>query len=298
MTQAPMDHPGHTATRANESVGDTGSDKGPLSRRALKAVLAAPELVAKRRPGPRILIYHQVGTNLGREMELATETFASQIDYLQTEGSIVSLDEAVSRIGEPGDDRLFVLTFDDGYADMYTNAFPLLAERSIPFTLYVTTQPVEGSLEFPPGAVPLTWEQLEVMLGSGLATVGSHTHTHPDVRLLDSEAVAHELDESNRLIGDRLGVQPSHFAYPKGWWSAAAEPEVRVRYKTAAHGEGPPNLAGTDPYRLHRVAVQKSDGMRFFKRKLSTGLVLEDRLRRIVRPYRGPSIASSSSGVR
>ena len=284
----PMDRLGLTVTGANESVASSGTKTGRLSRRALKAALAAPELVAKRRPGPRILIYHQVGTNLGREMEVATETFASQIDYLEAEGSIVSLDDAVSRMGTPGDDRLFVLTFDDGYADMYANAFPLLLERSVPFTLYIATLPIEDASVSQPGALPLTWGQLEEMSDSGLATVGAHTHSHPDLRFLGSDVVADELDESNALIRDRLGVEPRHFAYPKGWWSAGAEPEVRKRYTTAVLGEGPPNILGTDHYRLHRIAVQKSDGVRFFRRKLATGLVLEDRLRRMVRRYDGP----------
>ncbi len=288
MIKVTMDRLGPTATGANESMAGIRIETGRLSRRALKAALAAPEFAAKRRPGPRILIYHQVGTDLGREMEVATETLARQIDYLEAEGSIVSLDDAVFRIGTPGDDRLFVLTFDDGYADMYANAFPLLLERSVPFTLYITTQPVEDPSVSRPGALPLSWEQLEEMSDSGLATIGAHTHSHPDLRFLGSDVVADELDESNALIHDRVGVEPRHFAYPKGWWSAGAELEVRKRYTTAVLGEGPPNILGTDHCRLHRIAVQKSDGIRFFRRKLATGLVLEDRLRRMVRGYDGP----------
>lgn len=283
-----MDRLGPTAMGASESMAGSRTETGRRSRRALKAALAAPELAANRRPGPRILIYHQVGANLGREMEIATGMFATQIDYLETEGSIVSLNDAIARMGTPDDDRLFVLTFDDGYADMHANAFPLLRERSIPFTLYITTLPMDESTVSQPGASPLTWGQVEEMLESGLATIGAHTHSHPDLRHLSADAVALELDESNSLIQDRLGIEPRDFAYPKGWWSASAELEIRARYATAVLGEGPPNSRVTDPYRLHRVAVQKSDGMRFFKRKLATGLVLEDRLRRIVRSYHGP----------
>jgi hypothetical protein len=103
--------------------------------------------------------------------------------------------------------------------------------------------------------------------------------------------VAIELDTSNDIIEERLGVRPKHFAYPKGWWSESAESAVRGRFDSAVLGEGPPNTESTDPLRIHRVAVQKSDGMRFFKRKLATGLVLEERLRRVVRGYRGPPYA-------
>jgi peptidoglycan/xylan/chitin deacetylase (PgdA/CDA1 family) len=246
--------------------------------------------MAHRRPGPRLLIYHQVGTDLGREMEVPTRLFASQIEYLRSTGEVVPLDTALDRIGSPGDDRLYVLTFDDGYADFYEHGYPLLVEHDLPFTLYLTTAPIEDRSRFfgRPGAVPLNWDQVRDMTSSGLATIGAHTHTHPDLRHLTPEAVARELDTSNRLIGERLGFRPRHFAYPKGWWSPQAEPELRRRYDTAVLGEGPPIVPGTDPMRIHRVAVQKSDGLRFFKRKLDTGLVLEERVRRLIRRYQGP----------
>lgn len=268
----------------------TTTDRGRPARRVLKHVLAAPELMARRRPGPRILIYHQVGTNLGREMEVSTELFAAQIEHLRNSGEIVPLDTALERIGTPGDHRLYVLTFDDGYVDFYEHGYPLLAELELPFTLYLTTEPIEDRAPFfgQPGAVPLTWEQVRDMASSGLATIGAHTHTHPDLRHLTPEAVAHELDTSNRLIVERLGFRPRHFAYPKGWWSPRAEPELRSRYDTAVLGEGPPVVTGTDPMRIHRIAVQKTDGLRFFKRKLETGLVLEERVRRLIRRYQGP----------
>ena len=273
------------------------SDGGRPSRRALKYVLAAPELVAKRRPGPRLLIYHQVGTDLGREMEVSTDLFATQIDHLTREGRIVSLADAVQRTGTANDDRLFVLTFDDGYADFYRNGFSILAERGIPFTLYLTTGPIEDRAPAfgHPDAVPLTWDQVAEMAETGLMTIGAHTHTHPDLRHLDRAAVAEELDISNGLIEERLGVQARHFAYPKGWWAESAEPELRRRYDTAVLGEGPPITPGTDPLRLHRVAVQKTDGLRFFKRKLDTGLVLEERIRRVVQGYRGPPKAARAT---
>lgn len=267
-----------------------GPSGGRPTRRALKYVFAAPEILARRRPGPRILIYHQVGTDLGREMEVPTDLFRAQIDYLMAEGKVVPLEEAITDIGTAGDDRDFVLTFDDGYADFYRNGFPVLADRNIPFTIYLTTQPIEDRLPSfgHPGAAPLSWDQVSEMMATGLVTIGAHTHTHPDLRYLEPAAVANELDTSNALIEKRLGVTPRHFAYPKGWWSESAEPELRTRYDTAVLGEGPPLTPGTDPLRLHRVAVQKTDGLRFFKRKLDTGLVLEDRIRRLVRRYHGP----------
>lgn len=260
----------------------------PLLRRASKFLFAAADLVAPRFRGPRILIYHQVGTALGREMEVSRATFARQLDWIRAHTEIVDFDTALIRRGEPGARRMCTLTFDDGYADMYRAAFPLLAEHRIPFTLYLTTGPMESRTAMEPGAEPLTWEQAHTMMESGLMTAGAHTHTHPDLRTTGADEVADEMDTSNSLIEQRLGVRPRHFAYPKGYWSATGERAAAERYESAALGAGPPVTAATSPYRLTRLPVQRSDGLFFFKRKLGRGLRLEEWARRRVKGYRNP----------
>src|SRR5207244_7718315 len=85
------------------------------------------------------------------------------------------------------------------------------------------------------------------------------------------------------LIGDRLGVECPHFAYPKALLgSPAAEQEVRRRFRTGAIAGTRPNQYGqTDLHRLHRSPIQVSDGLRWFRHKAAGGLRLEDELRRL-----------------
>jgi hypothetical protein len=108
---------------------------------------------------------------------------------------------------------------------------------------------------------------------------------------LDEARAASELDQSVGLLGDRLGVQVSHFAYPKGvGGSPAAETTVRHRFSSAALADVGVNRYGrADRYRLARSPIQFSDGMRWFRRKLNGGLALEGALRRTLnrRRYRG-----------
>lgn len=239
--------------------------------------------------GPRILIYHQVGSSWSHEMNVATEDFARQVDWLRRQGQVVRLEEAIARRGEPGAERLYVLTFDDGYVDVFVNAFPLLVERRLPFTLYVTSGPIEAPDDFPewPG-VPLTWTQIADMAKSGLMTLGAHTHTHPDLRHVDRVTATEEVELSNQLIEQRLGQSPRHFAYPKGWWSQTADPAVRAAYATATLGMGRSITAASDLHTLHRVSVLASDSSRAFRLKLATGGRTEARLRRFRHRYTGP----------
>lgn len=265
---------------------------GSLPRQAAKAVFAGADLLLGDWPGPRILIYHQVGAGLGREMEVTVEVFRRQLGWLESRGRIVSLEEAVAARAEPEASRLFVLTFDDGYEDLYTRAFPLLRERGLPFALYLTTEPVETGVPLTPGgrADPLRWVQVDEMLESGLLTLGVHTHRHRDLRGLSPHHIEEELDTSDRLVESRTGTRPRHFAYPKGHWDPVAEDLLRERYATAALGAGPPITPSTDPLRLHRLPIQRSDGLFFFRRKVLRGMRVEEWVRRRLRRYEGPPI--------
>ena len=254
-----------------------------------KAVIAAVDTFLPRVAGPRILIYHQVGSGRTHEMNVEVAAFRRQIEWMQTHGEIVSLEEAVKRRGEPDAHRLFSLTFDDGYADVFENAFPFLARKGIPFTLYLTSGPIEDPENYPawPGRA-LTWRQVRSMMESGLAIAGAHTHTHPDLRFISESAVASELDRSNQLIADGVGVMPRHFTYPKGNWAPQAHEAVCARYLTATLGGGGSVLESSDLHLLHRVPVQRSDVARLFSSKLRSGGSLEEKIRRRLRGYRGP----------
>ena len=163
-----------------------------------------------------------------------------------------------------------VLTFDDGFLDMYET--PAAAARSrLPFTVYLAagfvggrTMRWEGSTAKGAAGTSLTWEQLADMVGSGLCTVGNHTHNHARPEALDEA----ELDECTSQIEEHLGVTPQHFTYPWGIPVPRMEAAMRDRFRSASTGELGRNLPGVDPMRLRRVPVRGSDPDAFFAAKL------------------------------
>lgn len=261
-----------------------------LLRTAAKTVFAAADRFQSSPSGPRVLIYHQVGAGLGRQMEVTTADFVEQLDWLATNREVVSFDEALARWEDPGAENLVVLTFDDGYLDTYATAYPLLSERGFPFLIYLATESIESGVALgPPGAAdPLTWDLITEMVESGLVSIGSHTHRHTDLRSVSQGDIEHELSTSDELIGERLGVTPVHFAYPWGYWSPEAARLVDRRYQTAAIAFTPRPPEHLNKHQLHRYPVQLSDGFRFFPARLRGGLRLEERVRRRLDGYRGP----------
>jgi peptidoglycan/xylan/chitin deacetylase (PgdA/CDA1 family) len=174
------------------------------------------------------------------------------------------------------------VTFDDGTVDLVDEALPVLVEHRVPATVYVATAFVEEGRPFPGDGQPVSWAGLAEAASTGLVTVGSHTHHHALLDRVGATEVAKELDRSIGLIGERLGVAPRHFAYPKAVpGHAGAQAEVQARFASAALAGTRPNVPGrADPYRLARSPIQVDDGLRYFAAKAAGGMTLEDTLRR------------------
>ncbi len=257
-----------------------------LIRRLLKMAAVVADPVLSPVAGPRILIYHQVGGGSARQMDVTPEVFRAHVAWLAEHARVIPFEQAVE--GGHGETLEVAITFDDGYVDVYEHAFPLLRDLQMPFTLFLTTEPVETGTPLYPDGLPLRWEQVEEMVASGLVTIGAHTHRHVDLRPLAPDQVESELAASDELIEQRLGIRPRHFAYPWGYWSEGADGVVRRRYETAVLGRPGPVGPGTDRHRIPRIPVQAADGRVFFGPRVRGGLSLEDRVRALVSGYRGP----------
>jgi peptidoglycan/xylan/chitin deacetylase (PgdA/CDA1 family) len=253
---------------------------------AVKASAAAADMIRRPPTGVVVLLYHRVGGRSGIEVDLPVSLFAEQMELLSRERRTVPLDEAVAALAsvEPPERDPVVVTFDDGTADFADEAVPVLERFGIPATIYLATDHIERGTPFPNQGTPLSWSALRDTLSTGLVTVGSHTHTHRILARAGADEVADELDRSRSLIEERLGVPADHFAYPKAVpGSAIAEAAVRDRFRSAAIGGTRPNAYGSaDVHRLTRSAIQSSDGLRWFRRKLDGGMSLEGTLRSLM----------------
>ncbi|MFJ1757952.1 polysaccharide deacetylase family protein [Kitasatospora sp. NPDC088134] len=236
--------------------------------------------------GATVLIYHRVGGGTADELDLATADFTAQVDLLAElpPGRVVSLDAAADRLEAGLRTPSTVLTFDDGFADTYGTAWPLLKERGLPFTIYLASGLVggpmrwEGSTAKGAPAQGLSWEQLREMSDSGLCTVANHTRTHARPELLSTA----ELDACGDDVEEHLGTRPRHFAYTWGRPVPHMDAALRARFRTSATGEVGRNLPGQDPVRFHRVPVRRTDPIDFFRAKLYGRLIPERAYARIV----------------
>lgn len=215
-----------------------------------------------RRAGVRklVLAYHSVGRGEG---SVPTEIFARQMAYLAEHAKVVTLERLLSV--EPADDDVpltCAITFDDGYANFYERAFPVLDRFRLPALIYVVTDTLsatsaEMSDRYPglfPGHPMLTWRQLRALNRLGVV-VGSHLCLHRDMTLLDRDEAMLELSNSRKAIADQLG-DCTHFAYPFGRFNNENVAWVReAGYSCATTVEHRPLGKSVDRLRIPRMCI-------------------------------------------
>lgn len=179
-----------------------------------------------------ILIYHHVSDQSPPSTSVSPERFRAHLDLLEDQGYTVwSLQKVMQAISQrqPMPDKVVALTFDDGYEDVYQNAWPLLKRRQLPFTVFVSGAYINQHPLY------LTWEQLKEMQDSGLMTAGNHTASHPHmIRRKEDESQAdwlkrmqREINLNQSLIQKFLGTTTPFFAFPYGESTPELEQLVR-----------------------------------------------------------------------
>lgn len=136
---------------------------------------------------------------------------------------------ALHLAGESVPEKVVVLTFDDGYECVYSEAFPVMRELKIPATVFVNTAFLGSETPFtfdrwgvshsellPRQAFkPLGWDQCREMLHSGLVELGAHTHTHGDFRGRTADFES-DLRTNIELLRSSFAIEDVSFAFPFG----------------------------------------------------------------------------------
>jgi peptidoglycan/xylan/chitin deacetylase (PgdA/CDA1 family)/GT2 family glycosyltransferase len=228
-----------------------------------------------------ILMYHQVAPSGPRYLSryrVTPESFEQQLRYLHDEGFHTPSLEAWSGAmlaQSPIPGRAILLTFDDGYLDFRTHAWPLLKRFGFSAIVLLVAERIGSSNSWDEARgeeVPLLgWKDIRQLQDEGVA-FGSHSATHPYLTALSAADVVREAARSRTLLEQGLGRPVTTFAYPHG-----AEDRV-VQHLTGACGyvfglSCRPGLCGfNDPLlALPRIEVTGSDGMAEFKSKLGDG---------------------------
>lgn len=172
-----------------------------------------------------ILMYHRVaaeGSAATARWRVAPEEFEEQLRYLSEEGYYsVSLEEwrLATEARRPLPGRAILLSFDDGYRDFATHAWPLLKRYGFTASMFLVADRIGGTNEWDAamgGTLELMdWDEILALQEEGVE-FGSHTCSHPPLAGLSPVGVVRELAKSRAILESRLGRPVTAFAYPYG----------------------------------------------------------------------------------
>jgi peptidoglycan/xylan/chitin deacetylase (PgdA/CDA1 family) len=207
-------------------------------------------------PSLRILIYYKVNAVRGNTLSTPPQLFAWQMQFLKEHYTVISPEYLTSLVtnGAMLPRNAVLVTFDDGYRDVYENAYPILKKMGLKALIFPATDYIGTNKPFPhdkPLPMPnpaLDWTQLRTM--RDVFTVGSHTQSHRVLTTLPHQIAQGEIVASKALLEEHLGYAIQFFCYPKG---AAGQFSQSLEDMVRAAGYLASFVTLTGPNTLQRV---------------------------------------------
>ncbi|MBI3912646.1 MAG: polysaccharide deacetylase family protein [Chloroflexi bacterium] len=263
--------PGDTATLAPATRADAHAEATPAAVTTL--IVPTPFITAPAAAQAAIipiLMYHHLNelpasaTELDLTWTVAPENFELQLQWLAERGyHSITMAQVAAHLKEkkPLPRKPIVISFDDGWAEGYSVAFPLLRRYNFLGVYYVYTNPL-GKSQF------LSRPQLKEMAGAGM-DIEAHTLTHPHLRTLAGDAAFKEIAESKTNLEKEIGKPVTSFAYPFGEHNGAITKLVKRAGFSSAVTIAPGYRQRADElYTLHRIRVSYRDTLSEFAARL------------------------------
>ena len=219
----------------------------------------------------RVLAYHAL-TDLTGDAVLSRygvprHTFERQLDQLIRSGyHFISPDELIQLVAGRGGvpRRSLLLTFDDCYADLRSDALPLLVERGLSAIAFAVTKRIGGENDWDASRGARTLDLLDAdglrELAANGVEVGAHSRTHRRLDRLSAEELRAEIGGSLLDLLSAGHRQPRFFSYPYGQHDERVRTAAKQAGLAAAFTTEPGLVKeGQDEFRLPRIEILRED---------------------------------------
>jgi len=202
-----------------------------------------------------ILMYHRIDDGAAiSKISVSRESFKRQMSFLKRHNyNIVSLEELSDLIKNARIPyKTIAITFDDGYENNYTDAYPVLKEMGVPATIFIS-----------PGLIGrdgyLGWDEVIEMSESSVISIGSHAMSHAYLPDLSAQDLDVEIFDSKRAIEGRIGKEVNLFSYPMGGFNDYVRDKViEAGYRIAAATNPGRDYPAHDLFAMKRLRISRT----------------------------------------
>ena len=219
---------------------------------------------------------------LYQDLSIDKNFLEKEIEYLSKSGYVFltfkKVDDLLNK-GEKLPEKSVIMYFDDGFRDVYLNAYPVFKKHNLPFVFFITTDFVEQKRSLPriieraeKSGIKLSerifcnWEEIKQM--SDLAEIGAHGTSHIDFVDLRGAELKQELLTSILKIEDNLGQRPIALSFPHGKYNQEVKNSVQDAGFKFAVTTRRGNADLRDRFELKKVIIYPDDSFLLFKLKL------------------------------
>lgn len=230
-----------------------------------------------------ILMYHSISNDIKMgghpyyEVCTSPKVFSSHMMFLHDNGyTSIALNDVAAIFAQKKapPSKPVCITFDDGFRDFLTEAFPVLTRHGFSATVFLVTSFVGDRRGGFKGRNCLTWDEIRYLRREGTA-FGSHTVSHKDLSKLNLEDLRSELTDSKQIIERELGEEIDCFSYPYAFPEAKRLflQNLRTSLTSASYkccvttGIGTAN-GRSDSLSFPRLPVNEFDDIDFFRAKV------------------------------
>jgi peptidoglycan/xylan/chitin deacetylase (PgdA/CDA1 family) len=203
--------------QSTRSIKDSFSKESAINHGAPEKAPLATQMT-----NAAILLYHHVSTQTPSSTSVTPDTFKSHMEYIANNHTVLPLTDIVDAIVQhkPLPQDAVAITFDDGYANIYENAHPILTKLGFSYAVFINPNEI--------GVAPkqLTWKEVKIMHDEGVI-FANHTLDH--LHMLNDEftdkdwleRVWNNVEAAEKKIESELGISLKYLAYPFGEYNLA-----------------------------------------------------------------------------
>lgn len=215
-----------------------------------------------------ILMYHHVAAAgpdadaIRRDLSVSPANFEAQLRYLIARGYQPTTLKALMmhlQVGEPLPSKPVILTFDDGFKDQYTNAYPVLKRYGFVGSFFIITRFADEGRE-----EHMSWTEIESLHANGME-IGSHSYTHPSLRGKSFDYIVWQVLGSKEAIEARTHEPVRFLSYPSGQYDQGVVDVLRsAGYWGAVTVEAGSLQSSQRPFEFKRIRVRGAYDLKDF----------------------------------